>query len=187
MERTGLAQSLLIAMPQLQDPNFQRTVLLMVEHDESASFGLVLNRNSDLLISDLFSSLECQWTGEGAATVNWGGPVQLNSGWMLLGDSLSLVPDGEELATVVPGVHFAASMDVFRHVADDPPNDLRFFLGYAGWGPGQLESEIAQGAWLSAPATPELIFGAPADQMWDQVVRGLGIDPSTLVSTSGIH
>lgn len=161
--------------------------MLMIQHDESASFGLVLNRESDLLIDELFTSLECDWSGEADATVNWGGPVQLNSGWMLLGDTLSMVPDGDRLSAVVPGVNFAASMDVFREVADDPPEDLRFFLGYAGWGPGQLELEIAQGAWLSAPATPELIFGAPSEQMWDRVVRGLGIDPSTLVSTSGVH
>lgn len=187
VERTGLARSLLVAMPQLQDPNFQRTVLLMIQHDETASFGLVLNRGSDLLIGDLFESLECMWTGDAEAKVNWGGPVQLNSGWMLIGDSLSMVPDGEHLTIVAPGINFAASMDVFREVADDPPDDLRFFLGYSGWGPGQLETEIAQGAWLSAPATPELVFGVQPEEMWDRVVRGLGVDPSTLVSTSGVH
>ena len=174
-------------MPQMQDPNFRRTVLLMIQHDESASFGLVLNRDSDMLIGDLFESFEYRWAGEPAATVNWGGPVQLNSGWLLLGDTLSLVPDGEHLSTVLPGVNFAASMEVFRDVAENPPEDVRFFLGYAGWGPGQLESEIAQGAWLSAPASPDLIFGSRPDEMWSRVVRGLGIDPSTLVSTSGVH
>lgn len=187
MEKNGLAASLLIAMPQLQDPNFRRTVLLMIHHDEESSFGLVLNRASDLLLSELFSSLDCHWSGDAEATVAWGGPVALDSGWMLLGDSLSIEPDGEHVTTVVPGVHFAGSMDVFRQVADDPPEDLRFFLGYAGWGPGQLETEIAQGAWLSAPATPDMVFGVPDDELWDRVVRGLGIDPSTLVSTSGVH
>jgi putative transcriptional regulator len=187
VERNGLAASLLIAMPQLQDPNFRRTVLLMVHHDEQSSFGLVLNRESDLLISELFSSLECRWSGDAEATVGWGGPVALDSGWMLMGESLSIVPDEEHLSTVVPGVHFAGSMDVFRQVAVDPPENLRFFLGYAGWGPGQLEFEIAQGAWLSAPASAATVFGVPGDEMWDRVVRGLGIDPSTLVSTSGVH
>ena len=83
-------------------------------------------------------------------------------------------------------VHHLA-LEIFKQVAGDPPEDVRFYLGYAGWGPGQLEQEIAQGAWLSAPATPELIFGSPSDQMWERVVRGLGIDPVSLVSTSGIH
>ena len=187
MERIGLAKSLLIAMPQLQDPNFRRTVLLMLQHDARSSFGLVLNRESDLAMSDLFESLQCEWSGDADAVVHWGGPVQLDSGWMLIGDSLSLEPDGVELATVVPGVNFGSSLEIFKRVAGDPPEDVRFYLGYAGWGPGQLEQEIAQGAWLSAPATPELIFGSPSEQMWDRVVRGLGIDPVSLVSTSGIH
>ncbi len=183
----GLAASLLISMPQLLDPNFHRTVLLMMQHDETASFGLVLNRASELSIGELFESLECRWTGDRNALVHWGGPVELNSGWMLLGDTLRLVPDGERLTTVVPGVNFAGSLEIFRQVAADPPRNARFFFGYAGWGPGQLESEIAQGAWLSAPASPELIFEASVDDMWGDVVRGLGIDPSTLVSMSGIH
>lgn len=187
MERPGLAASLLISMPQLLDPNFHRTVLLMIQHDETASFGLVLNRESELRIGNLFESFDCRWSGDPKELVHWGGPVELSSGWMLLGDSLRVVPDGEQLSTVVPGVNFAGSLEIFRQIAPDPPRHARFFLGYAGWGPGQLEFEIAQGAWLSAPASPELIFESPADDMWNQVVRGLGIDPSTLVSMSGIH
>jgi putative transcriptional regulator len=159
----------------------------MIQHDETASFGLVLNRSSDLKLQELFESLECRWTGESDALVHWGGPVELNSGWMLLGDSLRLIPDGDQLSTVVPGVNFAGSLDVFREVAADPPRNARFFLGYAGWGPGQLEFEISQGAWLSAPASPELVFDSSPEDMWNHVVRGLGIDPSTLVSMSGVH
>jgi putative transcriptional regulator len=187
VEQIGLSSTLLVAMPQLQDPNFRRTVMLMVHHDETSSFGLVLNRTADLLISDLFESLQFPWHGGEDDMVCWGGPVELNSGWMLFGDSLIAEPEGDEITTVVSGLHFAGSLDVFRQIADDPPPRLRFFLGYAGWGPGQLEFEIAQGAWLSADATPEVVFGVPPDAMWGHVVRGLGIDPSTLVSTSGVH
>jgi len=186
-QKTGLAGSLLIAMPQLQDPNFRRTVLLMVHHDEQSSFGLVLNRPADLLISDLFESLDFDWRGDASELVSWGGPVELSTGWMLFGDGLDELIFDDTVTSVSPGVNFAGSLDVFRAVAADPPPRLRFFLGYAGWGPGQLEFEIAQGAWLSAEVTPEVIFGVPAESMWDHVVRGLGIDPSTLVSTSGIH
>ena len=174
-------------MPQLQDPNFHRTVLLMIHHDEESSFGLVLNRPAELKLKDLFESLEASWSGEEDETVSWGGPVELNSGWMLFGDALVVEPDDEEVTELAKGVHFAGSLDVFRQVAMHPPGRLRFFLGYAGWGPGQLEFEIAQGAWLSAEATPDVVFDVRADRMWDHVVRGLGIDPSTLVSTSGIH
>ncbi len=159
----------------------------MVHHDEGSSFGLVLNRPADLLVADLFSGLQFEWRGDGSQKVSWGGPVELNSGWMLFGDTLAVAEHTEEVTPVVPGLNFAGSLEVFRSVAQAPPQQLRFFLGYSGWGPGQLEFEIAQGAWLSAPATPDTVFIASPDAMWDSVVRGLGIDPSTLVSTSGIH
>ena len=66
-------------------------------------------------------------------------------------------------------------------------DQIQFFLGYSGWGRGQLEFEIEQGAWLSAEATPEIVFGLSVDDMWEGVVRGLGIDPGSLVATSGVH
>lgn len=187
VDHPGLKSSLLVAMPQLHDPNFQRTVLLMVEHDTSASFGLVLNRPADLLLSELFTSLQFEWKGNSEATVAWGGPVEPSSGWMLFGDSPSLMVDDEQVSPVVPGVNFGGSLDVFRQLAELPPPMLRFFLGYSGWGPGQLEFEIAQGAWLSAEVIPEVIFEVPPEHMWDTVVRGLGIDPASLVSTTGVH
>jgi putative transcriptional regulator len=187
VEDFGLAGSLLIAMPQLQDPNFHRTVLLMIHHDEQSSFGLVLNRPADLEIEELFASLQFEWRGDRDETVSWGGPVELHSGWMLFGDSSAMPADGDEITQVVPGLNFAGSLEVFRRVADQPPPRLRFFLGYAGWGPGQLEFEIAQGAWLSAEPTADVVFGVEPEAMWSHVVRGLGIDPSTLVSTSGVH
>jgi putative transcriptional regulator len=187
VEKTGLAASLLIAMPQLQDPNFHRTVMLMVQHDEHSSFGLVLNRPAGLSVSDLFEGLDFEWHGSTSAPVGWGGPVELNSGWMLFGDALRVEDHAGDVTVLVPGVHFAGSLDAFRMVAEAPPSHAQFFLGYAGWGAGQLEFEISQGAWLSAPATPEVIFGVESDAMWDHVVRGLGIEPSTLVSTSGVH
>jgi putative transcriptional regulator len=183
----GLTSSLLVAMPQLQDPNFCRTVLLMIEHERSASFGLVLNRPAELRLSDVFSSLQSEWHGDPGATAAWGGPVEPGSGWMLLGDSPSLSFDEDQTNSVLEGVRFGGSMDVFKRVAEAPPAALRFFLGYSGWGPGQLEFEIAQGAWLSAEAASEIIFEVPADEMWEHVVRGMGIEPSSLVSTTGVH
>jgi len=183
----GLSASLLLAMPQLQDPNFHRTVLLMLEHGAGASFGLVLNRPADLQLSELFRSLQFEWRGEIDAAVAWGGPVEPNSGWLLFGDSPFFPADDEQVRPVVEGVNFGGSMDVFKQVSENPPPSLKFLLGSAGWGPGQLEFEIAQGAWLSAEATAEVIFDVPAEAMWDHVVRGMGIDPSSLVSTAGIH
>lgn len=160
---------------------------MLVEHDAEASFGLVLNRMVDLPLADLFSSFGYPWQGAPEDTASWGGPVALNSGWMLFGNTLSVVPDVEQVRVLADGIHVASSMDVFRQVARAVPPDIRFFLGYSGWGPGQLEFEIAQGAWLSAEATPEIIFRVPVGDMWEHVVRGLGIDPGSLVATSGVH
>ncbi len=187
MTENSLSASLLVAMPQLNDPNFRRSVLLLIEHAESGSFGLVLNRPADLSLSDLFDSLQFQWRGGDEERALWGGPVELNSGWMLFGDSLAVSAEDEEVTPVLTGVNFAGSLEVFREVAQTPPAQLRFFLGYAGWGPGQLEFELSQGAWLSAAATSDVIFGVAPERMWDHVVRALGIDPATLVSTSGVH
>ena len=179
--------SLLVAMPQLQDSNFSRSVVLLVQHDDEASFGLVLNRQVDLRLRDLFGTLGCDWRGGQQDRAGWGGPVSLDSGWMLFGDSLAVTEEDEEVSSLVEGVHLASSMETFQRLALEPPERLRFLLGYAGWGQGQLEFEMAQGAWLSAEATPEIIFGVPLAEMWESVVRGLGIDPGRLVPTSGVH
>lgn len=188
VEHVGLSGSLLVAMPQLLDPNFERAVVLMVHHDAESSFGLVVNRESDLLAADLVSSLGLDWGGDEAARVSWGGPVEISSGWMLFGDDPRCVDlDPDHVKPVSSGLNFTASLDVFGQLAPRPPAEIRLLLGYAGWGPGQLEGEIAQGAWLSAPATARAVFGVPSDDMWDHVVRGLGIDPGSLVSTSGVH
>jgi putative transcriptional regulator len=187
MQNSGLSASLLIAMPQLQDPNFKRAVLLMIHHDEQSSFGLVINRSAELTVGDLFDNLEFEWNGSPAEAVSWGGPVELNSGWMLFSDGIGLPESHDDITPVVSGVNFAGSLDIFRTVAMEPPPDVRIFLGYSGWGPGQLEFEIAQGAWLSAEVSHEVVFEVGIDAMWQHVVQGLGIDPSTLVSTSGIH
>lgn len=184
----GLSGSLLVAMPQLLDPNFERAVVLMVHHDEESSFGIVVNRESELPASELVSSLDLAWRGPADACVSWGGPVELTSGWMLFGDDVHLdAPDPDHVTTLGKGLHFTASLEVFGRISERPPTDVRLFLGYAGWGPGQLEAEIAQGAWLSAPLRASTIFDVPSDDMWDHVVRELGVDPGTLVSTSGVH
>ena len=115
-------------MPQLQDPNFSRSVVLLVQHDEEASFGLVLNREVDLSLSDLFSSLGCPWRGGSEQRAAWGGPVSLDSGWMLFGETLSTPGESEQVNTVMQGVHLASSMDVFKRLTLDPPPQMRFFL-----------------------------------------------------------
>ena len=186
MAPTSLAPAFLVAMPQLRDPNFRRSVVLLIHHDEQGTFGVVINRPTDVTATGLCSSLELDWCGTPEKGIGWGGPVQPQTGWLLLGDAPD-VAGREEVKHVGEGIHFAGSLDVLRSVAEDPPQDLHLLLGYAGWGPGQLESELAEGAWLIAPVSRDVVFGVHPEAMWDHVVRSLGIEPSTLVASRGVH
>ena len=187
VSKSELCASLLVAMPQLADPNFRRAVVLVVHHDAESTFGLVLNREVELSIPELCESLDFTWNGRATDEVGWGGPVESNTGWLLFQDDLDTVIEGDQVSKVEGELCFAGSMDVLRQVAERPPTDLRIFLGYAGWGEGQLEHELAQGAWVVAPLSPEVVFDIPAERMWDHVLREMDIDPATLISTAGVH
>lgn len=187
VSRSELCSSLLVAMPQLADPNFRRAVILLVHHDEASTFGLVLNRAVELSVRELCESLEFAWNGAASAEVAWGGPVESNTGWLLFHDDLDIEIEDEQISHLDGALCFAGSMDVLQQLAERPPQDLRIFLGYAGWGEGQLEMELAQGAWVVAPLSPDVVFDVPVDEMWDHVLREMKIDPATLVSTAGVH
>jgi putative transcriptional regulator len=159
-------------MPQLLDPNFHRAVVLLIHHDEGGTFGVVLNRSTDI---------------EAPTRIDWGGPVQPQSGWVLYGPT-SLIHTTESERTLADGVKFVGALDeVLGQLETMTGNDVRFLFGYAGWGPGQLEAELVEGAWLTAPVTSEVVFHVEMDNMWETVVRSLGIDPATLSPASGIH
>jgi putative transcriptional regulator len=182
----SIAPSLLVAMPQLLDPNFHRTVVLLVHHDVGGSFGVVLNRTTEIRAERLCESIDIPWRGDPDAEICWGGPVQPQTGWVLFGDAPA-VATLEDVREVAPGLHFAGSLEVLRRIAEEPPGAMRLMLGYAGWGPGQLESELAEGAWLLAPAEGRVVFEVAYDEMWTHVVRSLGVEPATLVASRGVH
>jgi putative transcriptional regulator len=187
VSQSDLRSSLLVAMPQLSDPNFRRAVVLIVHHDVDSTFGLVLNRDVDLSIRDLCESLDFVWNGRASAGVGWGGPVESNTGWLLFQDDLDTEVEDEQISRLAGELCFAGSMDVLQQLAENPPRDLRIFLGYAGWGGGQLEAELAQGAWVVAPLSPDVVFDVPAEEMWNHVLRSMKIDPVTLIATAGVH
>ena len=173
-------------MPQLLDPNFRRAVILVIHHDESGAFGVVLNRSTEITAPALCSTLEIEWQGDPCWAIDWGGPVQPQTGWVLFNPDGALELD-KEVKQIAPDLCFAGSLDVLRRVASDPPGRVRVLLGYAGWGPGQLENELSEGAWITAPVSDEVVFDVEASGMWEHVVRSLGIEPATLVPTRGIH
>jgi putative transcriptional regulator len=186
VEDSGLAPCLLVAMPQLLDPNFKRAVVLLIHHDEEGTFGVVLNRPSELTAPGLCATLDIDWLGDPDTEIHWGGPVQPQTGWVLFDDQSS-PESGGEIKLLGDEVCFAGSLEVLRSLASDPPENLRLLLGYAGWGPGQLESELTEGAWITAPLCRDVVFNVQNDAMWEHVVRSLGIEPATLVATRGVH
>ena len=185
MSSTDLAPSCLVALDPILDPNFRRSVVLMLEHDaDQGALGLVVNRTTDYPMSELCRQLDLDWQGRPDERVDWGGPVQQETGWIVFGGGLPELPDLEVLTS---GLSWGRSQEALRRYAEDPSQQARVFLGYAGWGAGQLEQEIAEGAWLVVPLKPELVFAESLGDLWDDAVRSLGIDPATLVSSQGVN
>jgi putative transcriptional regulator len=180
-----VAPGLLIAMPQLADPNFHRSVVLMIEHQPEGSFGLIVNRPTTNRVEELVSSLELQWRGKSDAVAWWGGPVQQDTGWILHAPVAELAH--ESTREITEGLHLSSAPDALRTLCEAPPARLRFILGYAGWGPEQLEDELREGAWVNSDVTADFLFDTPAESLWEAAVRRLGIDPEALVPASGVH
>jgi putative transcriptional regulator len=189
---TSLAPGLLLAMPQLMDPNFTRSVVLMIEHGDGGSFGLVVNQPSPIKATELLESLGMDWNGDPDAVVWSGGPVSPATGWVLHEpyDALPATSKLGEGSTihVAPGLALTTSPDALRTIAAAPPPRIRLLLGYSGWASGQLASEMARGSWLHADADPSLVFDGPPDDMWQRSMKSLGISgPESLVQGRGIH
>ncbi len=187
--QTEVAPGLLLSMPHLLDPNFSRAVVLMIEHSDEGSFGLIINHPSTLAVGDLLEQLEISWRGSDEAVVWSGGPVTPETGWVLH-EPVSGMPAPEAdgpTVEIAPGIALSTSQDVLRGIAGDPPERVRFLLGYSGWGPGQLAAEMVHGSWLHADASPELVFDTPPDDMWETAIRSVGIDPESLIPGQGVH
>ncbi len=180
-----VAPGLLIAMPQLADPNFHRSVVLMIEHQSEGSFGLIVNRPSKNRLSELLAPLAIRWRGNPEAVAWWGGPVQPESGWILHEPVTGLV--NETTSEVAPGLLLSSAPSVLRSLSEHPPGRVRLVLGYAGWGPEQLEGELREGAWVNSDVTADLVFNTPSDELWEAAVRRIGIEPQSLVPASGVH
>ena len=185
MTSQEIAPGLLIAMPQLADPNFERAVVLMVRHSDEGSFGIITNRPSEVSVMEVFASLDVAWKGHPDAVVWSGGPVEPNTGF-LLHEPSELVSNHEALE-IGRELVLSTRGEALQALAAAPPPDLRFLMGYAGWGPHQLEDELAQGAWLLARATRQLVFETEPGKMWEAALTSIGIEPASLVPGPGIH
>jgi putative transcriptional regulator len=180
----SLRNHLLIAMPTLEDPNFFHTVTYICEHNAEGAMGIVINRPTDISLSDLLKQLDISPDPELDTTVNIfeGGPVQLEHGFLLhtpVGNWSASLPVTEQIA-------LTTSKDILEAIAQrGGPMRYLVALGYAGWGPGQLEEEIAANAWLSGPATLALLFDTPVERRWQEAAALLGVDLGLLSSETG--
>jgi putative transcriptional regulator len=180
----SLAPSLLLSMPQLTDPNFNRTVVLLCKHTDEGAFGLVVNRPL-VTTGRVVVNLDPPVTPEHDLQVWVGGPVEPQRSWILVGDEPNEQTSGMRIAD---SLYLSTSPDLLRRLFDPaPPARARLVVGYSGWGPGQLEAELEASAWLISDVDRDLIFDTPSDRMWEAAIRRLGADPAALQTSRGVH
>ena len=180
----SLAPALLLSMPQLIDPNFARSVVLLCEHAPEGAFGLVVNRPSDIAAAEAVS-LEppVDASERSAAAHRRSGRAAARL------DSDRAAARGVEHRALGAGLYLSASPVLLRRVLTARPLPRRTLVlaGYAGWGPGQLDAELAESAWLIMPVELDLIFEIPVAAAWEMAIRRLGADPHLLQMGHGVH
>lgn len=179
-----LTGQMLVAMPQMEDPRFARSVVYICAHTPDGAMGLVINKLVEsVTFPDLLEQLNLQSDdADDGIHVHFGGPVETGRGFVL--HSADYVQD----ATLVidQNVALTATVDILKAIADGTgPHNSLLALGYAGWAPGQLDSEIQENGWLSVPADNELLFGSGLDSKWERAMAKIGIDFSKLSGDAG--
>jgi putative transcriptional regulator len=182
--RSSLSGQLLVAMPQMSDPRFARSVVYLCAHSADGAMGLVVNRLIDSLsFGSLLAQLGVDADGAPAdMPVHFGGPVESSRGFVLhtsdYHQDSTLVIDDE--------IALTATVDVLRAIARGTgPRRRVLALGYAGWAPGQLDAEIQANGWLLMPADLDLVFGRDNATKWEQAIAKIGIDLSLLSTEAG--
>jgi putative transcriptional regulator len=173
-------------MPQLTDPNFNRAVVLLCKHSEDGAFGLVVNR--PLLTNGTVTvNLDPPVSTDRELQIWVGGPVEPHRSWILVGQE----PDEDEEMRgmrVAENLYLSTSPDLLRRLLEpSPPALARLIVGYAGWGPGQLEAELDESSWLISDVDRDLLFNTPSDKLWEAAIRRLGADPAALHMSRGVH
>lgn len=196
--RAGLMKSdgyldgqLLIAMPSMTDPRFQRSVIYMCAHSSEGAMGLVLNRRAaHITLPRLLEQLDITAAGSrplairvGSMAVHVGGPVESSRGFVLHSSDYFAA---DSTLPINESVCLTATIDILRAIAKGSgPDKAILALGYAGWAPGQLEREIQSNGWLNCPADPDIIFDGDLESKYERSLSILGVDPSRLVGASG--
>lgn len=185
MAQQGLTGQMLIAMPTMEDPRFQRSVIYMCAHSEKGAMGIVVNKRlPSFTFAELLDQLGIETSQRTRSLpIHFGGPVDTGRGFVL--HSLDYgVP--EATLEVTDAVGLTATVDILKSIArGQGPDQALLALGYAGWDAGQLEDEIRANGWLTCEANMALLFGEDIELTWQRAIGTLGIDPAQLSSTSG--
>lgn len=175
---------LLVAMPQVLDPFFHRSVVLLIHNDDEGSFGLITNRATGIKVSEILSGMEIHWGG-GDEVAFFGGPVQPQMGTVVFdAEAVADRTEGVDETTtlIAPGVRLTQNVADLGELAQTPPRRIRLYLGYAGWGAGQLVEEILRNDWMTAPVDNRLIFTDEPETVWTRALDSVGVDPDALPS-----
>ena len=175
---------LLIAMPQVLDPFFHRSVVLLIHNDDEGSFGLITNRATGIKVTEILSGMEITWGG-GDEVAFFGGPVQPQMGTLMFDAEAvadRLETTDETTTLVAPGVRLTQNVADLGQLAESPPERIRLYLGYSGWGAGQLVEEILRNDWMTAPVDNALIFTDDPETAWARALDSVGVDPDALPS-----
>ncbi len=165
-------------MPQLGDPSFHRSVVLVLQHSGEGARGLVLNRLTRVTLEDVARGQSITVAPRLCRQLVYaGGPVDPQRG-LILHDRAALL----EKRQLAPGLFLSETVDALQELLAGGSGVLRFFLGYAGWGPQQLERELKQGTWLFTEGNPERALHGDAETLWEEVLRQMGVDPAMLQS-----
>ena len=180
----GAAPILLVSMPQMMDPNFARTVVLLCDYTEEGAFGLVVNRPMTEPAWQLVKT-EPPVRVDPELRLWLGGPVDPQRTWVLMTEAQG--PDDEQ-REICPGIVLSMSHQLALQLLQEPPsNRARIVVGCSAWAPSQLDEELAASAWLTMEVDPALIFSVPPELMWETALRRLGTDPAKLQTSSGVH
>jgi putative transcriptional regulator len=184
MQSVNLTSHFLIAMPNMVDPNFAKSVTFICEHNEQGALGLVVNRPTDMNLRSLFEQVKIPLPDSvfGDLPVYQGGPVQVDRGFVLHRP----IGGWQSTLTVSENLGLTTSRDILQAIGEGHgPSQVLVSLGYAGWAAGQIEHELSQNAWLTVAANPDVIFDLPPEKRFNAAIGLLGIDLVSLSDDAG--
>lgn len=173
----------LLAMPELNDPYFEKGVVVMIHHNQEGAVGFLVNKPLQLTLGE-FAKAKGVFCSPSLAPlqVYMGGPVELDHGWILHKDE-SIT----EKQLIVDGIYLSGTQNTLYELMAKGASPFKLILGYSGWSSHQLEDEMKVGSWLTTDILEEFLFWPENEKTWEAVLQNKGIDPSMLASVSGVH